>query len=292
MDGASTVVRTRSGRQLKVDVTGSIDDPVVFILHGTPGSRRLYPPYATVGAEMGVCYVCYSRPGYEGSDRDPGRAVADCTGDVVAIAEALGIKTFYVFGESAGGSHALAVAALLGNRVRGVALIGSSAPYTVEGFDWAKGMGRENIEEDTVALTGEEPLRAYLEGEFEKLRAVKTSSELVEVLGGITSPVDKETYENELEEHGLFVWQEVTRTGFWGWLDDDLALVGDWGFSLDQVGAKVTLWHGRDDLTIPLAHGEWLESHLPQARLEPLDGVGHNSIVNHYPAILGDLLAG
>jgi len=275
-----------------VNVTGSLDDPVVLFLHGTPGSRQLYPPYAAVGEKLGICHLCYSRPGYEGSDRNPGRAVIDCARDAVVIAEELGVKTFYVFGESAGGPHALAVAALLGDRVRGVALMCSSAPYTVEGFDWTEGMAQENIEEDTTALAGEAPLRAFLEPEFEKLRAVETPSQLLEVLGGIASPVDQETYENELEEHGLFVWQEVTRTGFWGWLDDDLALVGDWGFSLDQVGAKVTVWHGRDDLTVPLAHGQWLTTHLPQARLESLDGVGHNSIVNHYPAILGDLLAG
>lgn len=285
------MVTTQNGRRLMVNVVGSLDDPVVFFLHGTPGSRQLSPPYAAIGEKLGICHASYSRPGYEGSDRDSGRTVIDCAGDIAAIAEALGVEAFYVFGESGGGAHALAVAASLGDRVRGVALMSTSGPYNAPGFDWAKGMARENIEEDTVALTGEEPLRVYLEAEFEKLRAVKTSSELLEVLGGIASPVDKETYENELEEHGLFVWLEAARTGFWGWLDDDLALVGDWGFPLDQVGAKVTIWHGRDDLTVPLAHGEWLATHLPRAELMALPGVGHNSIVKHYGAIIEKLLA-
>jgi pimeloyl-ACP methyl ester carboxylesterase len=274
-----------------VDVVGSLDEPILFFLHGTPGSRRISPAYAAVGEKKRVCHVSYSRPGYEGSDRDPGRTVFDCAGDIAAIADALGIEAFHVFGESGGGAHALAVAASLGERVRGVALMSTSGPYNVPGFDWAEGMAREIIEEDTVALAGEGPLRVHLEGEFEKLRAVETSAQLLEVLGGITSPADRDTYENELAEHGLFVWREAARTGFWGWLDDDLAMVGDWGFQLDRVGAKVAVWHGDADLTVPLAHGEWLADHLPRAEFVALPGVGHNSIVNHYGAILDGLLS-
>jgi len=151
-------------------------------------------------------------------------------------------------------------------------------------------MAPECIEEDTLALGGEGTLRPYLEGQFDQLRAVENSSQLLEFLGGIASPVDRDTYENELEDHGLSVWQEVARTGFWGWLDDDLALVRDWGFSLDRVEARVTIWHGRDDRTVPPSHSQWLASHLPDARLTLLPNVGHNSIVNHYGATLDELI--
>lgn len=288
----SLVVQAGNGRRLMVEVEGSLEDPAVFFLHGTPGSRRLFPFFVAMGKKRGICHVSYSRPGYEGSDRYPGRAVVDCGEDVAAIADTLGMETFYVFGESAGGPHALAAAALLGGRIRGVALMCSSGPYSVAEFDWAEGMAPECVEEDSLALDGEAALRPYLEDQFDRLRAVENSSQLVEFLGGITSPVDRDTYENEMEDHGLFVWREVAKTGFWGWLDDDLALVGDWGFSLDRVGTRVAIWHGRSDLTIPFAHAEWLTAHLPNARLQPLPDVGHNSIFTHYGPMLEELLAG
>jgi pimeloyl-ACP methyl ester carboxylesterase len=272
-----------------VDVFGSRDDPAVFCLHGTPGSRQLYDSVVAAAAERGLRLVCYARPGYEGSDRDPGRAVVDSATDVSAIAEALGIETFCVTGESGGGPHALAVAASQGDRVRAVALVCSPAPYTVEGFDWTAGLAPMCLEEDAAAMAGEGPLRTYLEGLFRQLRALESTEQLVELLDDVTTPVDRAVYEAGLGKHALSIWQEVARTGFWGWLDDDLAQVGNWGFALDRVAAPVTVWHGADDRTVPLAHGEWLASRLPGARLELIPGGGHNSIVDHYGAILADL---
>jgi pimeloyl-ACP methyl ester carboxylesterase len=276
---------------LIVDVIGLLEDPAVFFLHGTPGSRQLSPLFAGSGRDRGICHVSYSRPGYEGSDRDPGRAVVDCAADVTAIADALGIETFYVVGESGGGPHALAVAASMGSRVRAVGLMCSSAPCTADGFDWAAGFPAESLEESAAALAGEAPLRAFLEGVFEQIRAVETTEQLVAMLDDLISPVDRKAYENELADHGLSVWQEVAKTGFWGWFDDDLAQVGEWGFPLDRVRARVDVWHGRDDRTVPPAHGEWLVRNLPNARLTLLPNEGHNSMVNHYGAILDRLLA-
>src|ERR1700759_5185829 len=103
MPRESLVVRAPDGRRLMVDVVGSLADPAVFFFHGTPGSRRLSPAFAATGEERGLCHVSYSRPGYEGWDRNPGRAIVDGATDVVAIAEALGVETFYAVGESGGG---------------------------------------------------------------------------------------------------------------------------------------------------------------------------------------------
>jgi pimeloyl-ACP methyl ester carboxylesterase len=57
--------------------------------------------------------VSYSRPGYGGSSRQLGRAVADCAADTLAMVEHLGAGRFYTAGWSGGGPHALACAALL-----------------------------------------------------------------------------------------------------------------------------------------------------------------------------------
>lgn len=97
------------------------------VMHETPGSRRSPRPRASVLYRLGVQLICYDRPGYGGSDRHPRRTVADAATDVQAIANELGIDSFGVVGHSGGGPHALACAALLGDRVHSAANLAPSA---------------------------------------------------------------------------------------------------------------------------------------------------------------------
>src|SRR6516165_2603800 len=90
----------------------------VFGLHGTPNSRLARHWDESVFVEAGARLITYDRPGYGGSDRHAGRRVVDCVGDVVAIADALGLERFSVTGTSGGGPHALAVAASVPERIR------------------------------------------------------------------------------------------------------------------------------------------------------------------------------
>lgn len=60
--------------------------------------------------------------------------------DVEHIADALGLDEFAVMGHSGGAAHALACAALLGERVLGVVSVAGLAPFSAEGLDWFGGM--------------------------------------------------------------------------------------------------------------------------------------------------------
>ncbi|WP_374954397.1 alpha/beta fold hydrolase, partial [Rathayibacter sp. AY1D2] len=71
--------------------------------------------------------------------RAPGRSIADAAADVLRVADLLGMERFVVTGYSGGGPHALAVGALGGDRVLGVATFGSPAPFSDDGA-WFEGM--------------------------------------------------------------------------------------------------------------------------------------------------------
>ena len=83
----------------------------------------------------------------------------------------------------------------------------------------------------------------------------------------------------------------AVRDGIWGWLDDDIAFLRDWGFDLGDVQRPVTIWQGGEDRFVPYGHGEWLAAHVRGARAELHDGEGHISIaVESYGRVLDDLL--
>jgi pimeloyl-ACP methyl ester carboxylesterase len=96
------------GRSLDVDISGPDGETPLVVHHGTPGERSQYPPFAAAAAAKGFRYVSYSRPGYGGSSRQPGRAVADCAADTAAILAHLSADRCYTVGASGGGPHALA----------------------------------------------------------------------------------------------------------------------------------------------------------------------------------------
>ena len=91
-------VSTADGRAIHVVVAGAEHGTPVVNHDGTPGSAYPYPPFVEAATERGLRHVEYSRPGYAGSDRHPGRRVADCALDLAVILDALGAERCYTHG--------------------------------------------------------------------------------------------------------------------------------------------------------------------------------------------------
>src|SRR5919107_466153 len=130
------------GRTLHVYDTGADDAEgrlALFWHHGSPNIGAPPRPLFPVAEELGIRWVSYDRPGYGGSTPRPDRDVASAAADVSSVADALGIERFAVVGHSGGGSHALACAALLQERVSAVVSISGVAPYRADGLDWFGG---------------------------------------------------------------------------------------------------------------------------------------------------------
>ncbi len=53
----------------------------------------------------------------------------------------------------------------------------------------------------------------------------------------------------------------------------------DWGFSLADVTAPVSLVYGGADTMCPMAWGEHLHERLPQSTLHRIEGAGHISVL-------------
>jgi pimeloyl-ACP methyl ester carboxylesterase len=266
-------VKTNDRRTLRVHEGGDPDGAPVLVEHGTPMTGQLFGPHVEDARRRGIRLIGYDRPGYGGSTAHEDRSVADAAADVVAIADSLGLERIAVWGISGGGPHALACAALLPERVVGVASLASVAPSDAEDLDWTAGMGEANLEEFEATRRGRAALEQYLRGEAEGLLA-SDADQLVEALQSLLTPVDAAALTGELAAYMADSMLNALRGSIDGWLDDDLAFVEPWGFGVEEIRVPVLLWQGRQDRFVPPAHGDWLAARIPgvDARISDEDG--------------------
>ncbi len=262
-----TDLELSDGRTLHAYDTGADDADgrlAVFWHHGTPNIGSPPQPLFAAANRLGIRWVSYDRPGYGGSTPHPGRDVASAADDASAVADALGIARFALMGHSGGGSHALACAALLQERVLGAVIVAGLAPYGAEGLDWFEGFGP----------AGEAELRAAAAGRAALEKHLAESDDEPEF-----------TPEDEAALAGEWSWViDVVRSalagGMRGFIDDDLAGVGAWGFDPADVVAPVLFLHGGQDRVVPSSHSEWLARRCPSAELWLCPEDGHISVLS------------
>ena len=279
------------GRPLEALVAGPDDGTLLVEHHGTPGSAHgLWPPHLEQVSARGLRMAAYSRPGSAGSARDEGRSVGSCAADAAAVADALGADRFLSIGGSGGGPHALACAALLPDRVLAAATIAGVGPADAEDLDWLDGMGAENLEEFAAARAGPQELEAFISNWRPQLREI-TGPQVLDSLGDLVSAPDAAVLSGEYADFAAAGIRHSLSAGIWGWFDDDVAILGDWGFDPGAIEVPVSVWHGREDRFVPAAHGEWLAAQVAGARGHLLDDHGHLSLaLAHFGAILDELL--
>lgn len=285
-------VRAEDGRRLTAEVVGPEDGNLVLFHTGTPGCRLLFDRHVREGAERGLRHVIYSRPGYQGSDRQPGRSLADSAADSAAVIDSLGVESFYSVGVSGGGGPAAACAALLPSRVRSVAVVAALGPRQGEGLDWLAGAAENSHVEFGKIEAGEAELERHIEQGVSEMREIETGPQLVEAYDEYLCEADRRCLTGDFLSYQLEGCGEIARDGIEGWFDDDWAMWKEWGFDLSRISVPVTIWQGTEDRFVPRQNGEWLAAHIPGAKLRLLPGEGHLSLASrHYGAVLDDLLA-
>jgi pimeloyl-ACP methyl ester carboxylesterase len=286
-----TIIDLPDGRSLDVAVSGPEGGTPLVFHHGTPGSVCQFRAIQRAAHDRGLRLVTFSRPGYGASTRQPRRRVVDAAADVAAVLAHLGAPRCVVAGWSGGGPHALATGARLGDRVAGVLCIAGIAPYGCPDLDYLDGMGEQNIDEFGLALRGEEALRPWLAAEAQGLRDTDAAG-VLEGLTTLLSEVDRAVLTAEFGQDMAAGFTEGLGTGVDGWVDDDLAFVAGWGFTLAEITVPTFVWQGSEDLMVPFAHGEWLAANVPGATAHLQQGEGHLSIgVGALDAMLDELVA-
>jgi pimeloyl-ACP methyl ester carboxylesterase len=278
------------GRSIEVVVQGDEDGSLLIFHHGSPGSAQPFEPWHAAAADRGIAIAFLSRAGFGGSTRQEGRTVASAAADAAALADHLGRETFLTAGWSGGGPHALACAALLPDRVRAAATIAGVAPYEAEGLDWTAGMGEDNQIEYPLAARDPQELLRWMAPQASAMAKIEPE-DVVSEMRSLMSGVDAAQVTGEFGANLAASFRSAFRHGAWGWYDDDLAFVGDWGFDVADIRVPVSVWQGREDLFVPITHGEWLAAHIPGARAHLRPEHGHLSLgIGAFGEILDDLV--
>jgi pimeloyl-ACP methyl ester carboxylesterase len=273
---AARTIELPDGRTLAYAEWGDPDGRPVVSCHGTPGCRLNRHPNQELVRSTGARVIAFDRPGYGQSTRNPGRRVVDVVGDVQALVDHLGIEHFAVVGGSGGGPHALAVAALLADRVIRAACVVGVAPYDVLGDGWFTGMDPLNVKEFGWALEGEERAHEELAREDAEMRE-RVADDPSNVLGDFDLPeADRKVLaRSDVATVIRESTAEQSRNGVWGWVDDDLAFTKPWGFDPATIRVPTAIWWGTADVLVPPQHGEWLAAHVPGALTRVRSDAGH-----------------
>lgn len=273
----SSLLTLKDGRKLEYLTNGVESDKAILFLHGTPGSALAWNSY--LPEVKGVRAISTSRAGYGLSDRHKGRSVADDLNDQQQILDHFGIKSFVSVGWSGGGPHSLNMTREA--RCKAAFTLAGVGEWGNADLDFLADMGPENHEEFGEALKGEAAIEEWMKANALGYNTIK-GSELIEAFGGLIGDADKRALTPEVAEVMATGMRHSNSVSFYGWLDDDLAFVRDFGFEITKIDKPVVLYQGDDDFMVPHAHGYWLEKKIPTAKLNFVPGHGHISLIFEY----------
>jgi pimeloyl-ACP methyl ester carboxylesterase len=280
------------GRTIGYATWGDPEGTPVFIGHGTPGSRLALSPGLDDPEWLRqecLRFIGVDRPGYGYSDPWVEASLLDCAGDLVRVADDLGLERFWALGVSGGAPYILALGVLVPERLGGVAVLSGLGMLDRPGA--LEGMSEGNVEEIKMAMDSSEELTTALREATEAMREdpegslAELSEELPEVDRRMLERPDVRTFLIE-------TFQEAVRQGATGWIDDDLRQVRPWPFRLEELGGVgVRIHHGEDDTLVPAHHAKHLAEGIPGSRLRLYADEGHLSFDKHLKEIVQTLLA-
>lgn len=215
-------------------------------------------PDDSIAAELGIRLIAVDRCG----PADRRRTLLSCAADIVGLLDRLGVERFGVVGWSAGGPHALAVAAACSDRVDRVVLV-ASMPVP-----------------EGVRVMPKDVRRVMRLARF----APRLASRGLERWGRIVPEPTGAPHTDEAYARGRV--ESFAHGGMW--LARELAYLGrPWGFDVASIAAPVTLWWGERDYVTPPSIARDFERLLPNATLRLVDDT-HQLLFSRWREILAD----
>ncbi|MBN1911945.1 MAG: alpha/beta hydrolase [Pirellulales bacterium] len=264
----------RDGRTLAYCQFGDPEGDAIFYAHGGPGSRLEGRLFHDEAQQRHYRVIAPDRPGMGESTYLPGRNLLDYPRDLIDLADALGIERFGVMGWSAGGAHTTVCGYAIPDRL----LFNMTfAGYT----NFAQLPGAETyleskLDQISVGLSRKHPrlfkLFFDLMNFSEKLMPRATYKAFVKTL---SEPDRRIAAQPEFAELFIASQAQAFKQGSRGATTDAAVHYVDWGFRLEEISARLHVFHGTEDRLVPLEYGRHLAQHVPDCELHVIEGEGH-----------------
>ncbi|TDD44553.1 alpha/beta fold hydrolase [Nonomuraea terrae] len=287
---------TSGNLRLWTERFGHPADPVVLLIMGTSTPGIGWPD------ELVETLVAGGRQVMRYDHRDTGRSdcvdfaahpytLGDLAGDALAVLDAYGVASAHIAGVSLGGAIAQWLAAHRPERVATLTAIMTGPMGADAGPAWARAMAGEEPDPDDLPPPApyllQHFLRAAATPPATREEAVAAGVETWRALHGGVLPFD-ERAARRLAEEGHDRTANPAAAA-----NHDLAgrkMTEDRLVPLSSIKAPALVVHGTADPLRPLPHGEALAAAIPQARLEPIDGMGHSLLSPGLPRRVAELI--
>ena len=291
------MVDTPGNNTVAVAEYGSKNGKPVLLLPGTHGSRTgpLIVNESTLH-HQNIRLFSIDPYGWGYTPRREGHVIADIVPDIRAIIDHFDPDSKWcIAGRSAGGTYALASASEMPDRFRKAATMCTPSPKDEKdrtnpqaGKGWYQEMPEENMRiysnplnedinkerREIIRRSREDPeyyLRDYL---WEMLTKYdKTALEMGDIYNQ-----QKEAYREAMS----------SPQSYEAWFDLTLALHNDWRTNLERNTVPTVLWHGAEDVLMPVYHARRLKARMPNpnVRLVIEPKKAHFNAFDVFPRIL------
>jgi len=280
-------ITLKDGRALGYALYGPQEGPAVIYIHGFP-SCRLEAGLLDMKA---VRVIAPDRPGYGLSSSAPGHSFAAFADDIAALADALGLDRFALFGMSGGAPYAACTAGLLGPRVGALALVSGLGPREADGMNRGRPallryFGRSPVQR-RLAFEAIRAglLKAPVDVYYARLRRIFTLAE--------GPSRDSEVMTPQFSAALIHCWREALRRSIDGAALDAELYNTPWPVAPAAIRTPTLVWHGSADPVVPVDIANYYATVLPNAEIRIALGDGHVSLIaRHHADVLKWLVQG
>ncbi|KAL6885904.1 hypothetical protein ACP4OV_010165 [Aristida adscensionis] len=235
--------------------------------------------------ELGIYLLSFDRPGYGESDAHPARTEKSIALDIAELADNLQLgPEFHLIGFSMGGEIMWSCLKYIPHRLAGVAILAPVGNYWWSGFppDVIREAWHVQFPQDRRAVWVAHHLpwlthwwnteRLFPSSSVKSGNPAILSREDAPLTPKIIDRAHKE-HARQQGEHDSLHGDMMVGFGRWDWspleLENPFAGVGDDG------DVKVHLWHGVEDLYVPVALSRYISQRLPWVIYHELPTAGH-----------------
>jgi len=268
-------------QQFSYEISGPADGHPLLAFHGLPGTAQDFFPGEEVLAANNVRLICVDRPGYRDSDPWPGYRLDDFSSVTKELVDHLGLEKLSLLGFSGGSPYALALARRIPTRVDSLFLVSPLGPLDGELLAHLP-ENSQHLYQAAVRDT------AGLADQLAKM--LPSHDSLWTTVKSLASEADQDVLEDlTVRKNYPGSLAASIRQGTKG-LAEDLRVCGSpWGFGLDEIQSPVIIWHGDEDIIIPPAIVDHLESRLPTVHRKTFTGEGHYLLFRQWAELLEEV---